>query len=94
MPAKRLKPKLSQKLDKVQSGTHKGVNAEQFVDLNKMLPSQLGQGGLQMKKAVKILKAIGNWCLFLLTGKGEVATEAVGEGLVDYSGQGKDRFGR
>lgn len=48
----------------------------------------------QMKKVVKILKAIGNWCVFLFTGKGEIANEAIDEGLVDYSGQGRDKHGK
>lgn len=47
-----------------------------------------------MKKLVKILKAIGNEIVFLLTGKGKVANEMVDEGLIDYSGQGRDGYGR
>ena len=47
-----------------------------------------------MKKAVKMMKAIGNWFVFLLTGKGEFANEMVDAGLVDYSGQGRDEYGR
>lgn len=47
-----------------------------------------------MKKIVKILKAIGNWFVFLLTGKGELANELIDEGLIDYSGQGRDEYGR
>ena len=47
-----------------------------------------------MKKVVKILKAIGNVFVFLLTGKGEIANEAVDAGVIDYSGQGKDGYGR
>ena len=47
-----------------------------------------------MKKSVKILKAIVNEILFLFTGKGEVANEMVDAGLIDYSGQGRDRYGR
>ena len=47
-----------------------------------------------MKKVVKIFKAIGNWFVFMLTGKGEMANELIDEGLIDYSGQGKDRYGR
>ena len=43
-----------------------------------------------MKKAVK--KMFG-WLMFLLTGKGEVANEFVNNGLVDYSGQGRDKNG-
>lgn len=32
--------------------------------------------------------------IFALTGKGDIADEAVKEGLIDYSGQGRDEFGR
>lgn len=47
-----------------------------------------------MKKFVKVLKAIGNEIVFLLTGKGELANEMVDEGLIDYSGQGRNRYGK
>lgn len=43
---------------------------------------------------MKILKNILNWFVFLLTGKGEVANEAVDDGLIDYSGQGRDEYGK
>jgi len=42
---------------------------------------------------MKVLKAIWNWFVFLLTGKGEIGREAVDEGLCDYSGQGRDKYG-
>lgn len=41
-----------------------------------------------------IVKRILDWIMFLLTGKGEVADEAVAEGIIDYSGQGRDKYGR
>lgn len=47
-----------------------------------------------MKKVEKILKAIGNAFVFLITGKGEIANEVIDEGLVDYSGQGRDQYGK
>lgn len=43
---------------------------------------------------MKILKNILNWFVFLLTGKGEIANEAVNEGLIDCSGQGRNKFGK
>lgn len=43
---------------------------------------------------MKILKNIFNWFAFLLTGKGEIADEAVNAGLIDYSGQGRDEYGK
>jgi hypothetical protein len=43
---------------------------------------------------VKILKNILNWFVFLLTGKGKLADEMVDEGLIDYSGQGRDKYGK
>lgn len=45
-------------------------------------------------KIKRALKAIGNWIMFLLTGKGPIADGAVNEGLIDYSGQGKDKYGK
>jgi hypothetical protein len=43
---------------------------------------------------MKILKNILNWLVFLLTGKGDVANEAVLIGAVDFSGQGRNEFGK
>ena len=43
---------------------------------------------------MKILRNIWNWFVFLLTGKGEIADEAVNEGLIDYSGQGRNEYGK
>lgn len=43
---------------------------------------------------MKILKKILNWCVFLFTCKGEVANEAVNDGLIDHSGQGRDEYGK
>ena len=40
------------------------------------------------------LKRALEWVLFILTGKGPIAREAVSEGLCDYSGQGRDTYGR
>lgn len=47
-----------------------------------------------MKKIKYILKRIGGWLMFLLTGKGEIAKEAVDAGICDFSGQGRDKYGR
>ena len=43
---------------------------------------------------MKILKNILNWVVFLLTGKGEIADEAIREGIISYEGQGGDEFGK
>lgn len=43
---------------------------------------------------MKILKSILNWFMFLLTGKGELAKEMIDEGLIDYSGQGRNKYGK
>lgn len=42
----------------------------------------------------KVLKRILDWIVFILTGKGEIANEAVDDGLCDFSGQGKNKYGR
>lgn len=43
---------------------------------------------------MKILKNILNWFVFILTGKGEIAEEAIREGLISYEGQGRDEYGK
>ena len=43
---------------------------------------------------MKILKNILNWFVFLLTGKGEIADEAIRDGLISYEGQGRDKYGK
>lgn len=79
----------------MQSGTRKGVNAEPFSwHQENGCGHNSAERKVQMKKFVKILKAIGNWFVFALTGKGEVAKEAIDDGAIDYSGQGRDRYGR
>jgi len=35
----------------------------------------------------KVLKSILNWIIFLTTGKGEIAKEAVKEGICKFDGQ-------
>ena len=42
----------------------------------------------------KILRAILDTFVLLLTGKGRLADEAIEAGLVDYSGQGRDCYGK
>ena len=44
-----------------------------------------------MKKAVR---KIFDVLAFLLTGKGKIADEGVDAGVLDYSGQGRDKYGR
>jgi hypothetical protein len=43
-----------------------------------------------MKKA---FKKVLDWFVFILTGKGDIANEAVDAGLCDFSGQGRDKYG-
>jgi hypothetical protein len=43
---------------------------------------------------MKVLRAIGNFIVFILTGKGELAKEMVDAGMIDYGGQGRDPHGR
>ena len=42
----------------------------------------------------RILKRILDWIELLLTGKGAIAEDAVNEGIIDYLGQGRDKYGR
>lgn len=44
-----------------------------------------------MKKA---LGRILDWIVFIFTGSGEIAREAVDAEICDFSGQGRDRYGR
>lgn len=43
---------------------------------------------------MKTIKKILNWIMFLLTGKGPIADEAVDDSICDFSGQGRDKHGR
>ena len=43
---------------------------------------------------MKILKKIWNCIVFILTGKGELADELIEQGIIDYSGQGRDKYGK
>ena len=43
---------------------------------------------------MKTLKKILNWILFVLTGKGPIADEAVDNEICDFSGQGRDNHGQ
>ena len=43
---------------------------------------------------MKVLRAIGNWIMLLMTGKGELAEDMVDAGVIDYGGQGRDPHGR
>ena len=43
---------------------------------------------------MKILKSVLDWLVFLLTGNGKVAEEMIDEGLIDYSGQGRNKYGK
>ena len=43
---------------------------------------------------MKILRTIWNCILFVLTGKGPIADEAIKDGLIDYSGEGRDENGK
>lgn len=40
------------------------------------------------------LKRALEWVLFILTGRGQIVREAVDEGLCDFSGQGRDKYGK
>lgn len=40
------------------------------------------------------IKRLLDWLLFFMTGKGEIANEAILEDAIDYSGQGRDKFGK
>ena len=43
---------------------------------------------------MKILKKIFNWLMFVLGAKNELAISAVEEGICDFSGQGRNVFGK
>lgn len=42
---------------------------------------------------MKIFKNILNWLCLLVGGKSELTDEMVREGVVDFSGQGRNEFG-
>lgn len=43
---------------------------------------------------MKKIKRFLDWIALALTGKGAVADDAVCEGLLDYSGQGRNKYGK
>lgn len=43
---------------------------------------------------MKILKNILNWFMWVLGAKCELTDEAVKEGICDFSGQGRNEFGK
>lgn len=43
---------------------------------------------------MKILKNIFNWLRLLVGGKSELTDEMVSKDVLDFSGQGRDRYGR
>ncbi len=47
-----------------------------------------------MKKLKNILNKTIDVIVFLLSFGGAVADKAIGDGIVDYSGQGRDKHGR
>lgn len=46
------------------------------------------------RKIIRVLKRLGAWIVFIFTGRGPIADEAVDEGLMDRSGQGRDKYGK
>ena len=42
----------------------------------------------------KFLRAVLSTVMFILSGKGELAGEMIAAGVIDYSGQGRDCYGR
>ena len=40
------------------------------------------------------MKKVLDFIVFLLTGKGDFAKEAIDAGLVSYEGQGRDKYGK
>ncbi len=42
----------------------------------------------------KKLKSAIEWVLFILTGRGMIACEAVDDGICNFGGQGRDKYGR
>lgn len=43
---------------------------------------------------MKILKNILNWFMLLVGAKSELTDEAVNEGICDFSGQGRNTYGK
>lgn len=42
----------------------------------------------------KFIKKVLDWVMFIMTGKGDLANEMIEAGVLDYSGQGRDKYGR
>ena len=48
----------------------------------------------KLHKMKKIIKKVLDWIIFIMTGKGDLANEMIEAGVLDYSGQGRDKYGR
>lgn len=46
------------------------------------------------KNLKKFLAKVGDEITFVLTGKGPVADKLISEGVLDYSGQGRNEYGK
>ena len=68
----------------------KTIDKQQNTCYNKAYP----KGNERKCKKMKILKSILDYLIFSLTGKGKVAEEMVDKGLIDYSGQGRNKYGK
>lgn len=42
----------------------------------------------------KVLKSILNWIMFLFTAKGEIAKQSAEDNICDFSGEGRDKYGK
>ena len=47
-----------------------------------------------LKNTMKFLKSIFNWLMLLVGAKSELTDEMVDAGVVNFSGQGRDTYGR
>ena len=43
---------------------------------------------------MKVLKIVLNWFVFIFSHNGEIAGDAVNNGLIDHSGQGRNKLGK
>lgn len=43
---------------------------------------------------MKLMKKIADVIVFALTGKGEIGNNSVDENIIDYSGQGRNEYGK
>ena len=81
----------SKNIKKILKKYQKTIDKRKLMWYNKTSPQERRY---KKVKFLKVLEKIFDEIMFILTGKGKVADEMVEMDLLDYSGQGRNKYGR